>query len=107
MTYKGIDVREINTVRNTSKKMNGDTEEGKEFNKHMRRILAENRELVQYISKKTGIDSEKVSGIIDDDDDDVVYNTPNLKQVIEMIREKSKHYKPPPPGARLRSTRRP
>ena len=107
LSYKGIDLIEVNTSKNIpSKRLHQNTPEAEEFNELLNKLFDENRKIIEETSKETKIPKEKVENIISESKERPLYVTQTQEQIREMVIEKNKYHKKPEPGQKIESLRR-
>lgn len=104
LTYKGVDVRDVNTTRGLTTNTNQNTPEGKEFDELIKKLLNKTDQIIEETSRETNIPKKPIKDIINE-----TPSTPpemTQEQINAMVAEKNKNHVPPKPGSSIDSLRR-
>ena len=97
MSYKGVDVIEVNTTRNIpSRRLNQNTPQGKEFDSLIKKLFNKTKKIIEETSKETNTPEETVRDKVDENEYPS-YEPFTDEQVRDMLKERAKNRLPKNP----------
>ena len=89
LTYKGVDVRVVNTTRNIPpSRLNEDTPEGKEFDSFIKKLFKKTNKIIEESSEETNTPEETVRNIVNVNEYPT-YTPFSFDQAREMLKERA------------------